>query len=43
VREYAFQFPRIIDGILLDENHLSVGVNAQTGTVTSYTDVGVTN
>jgi hypothetical protein len=38
VREYAYHFPRVINGIVLDDNHLAVGVNAQTGLVTSYTD-----
>jgi hypothetical protein len=36
--DYYFQFPRIINGIVFDENHLSVGVNANSGKITSYTD-----
>ncbi|MEN1761262.1 S-layer homology domain-containing protein [Anoxynatronum sibiricum] len=36
--EYYYYFPRIIEGIVFDENNLSVGINATTGTVTNYTD-----
>lgn len=36
--EYYYNFPRLIDGVLFDENQISVGVNAQTGNITTYTD-----
>ncbi len=36
--EYYYNFPRLIDGVLFDENQISIGVNAQTGKITNYTD-----
>ena len=36
--EYYFQFPRLIEGILMEENHIAVGINAVTGQITNYTD-----
>lgn len=36
--EYYYYFPRVIEGIVFDENNLSIGINAATGTITNYTD-----
>ncbi|MDW7670605.1 MAG: S-layer homology domain-containing protein [Bacillota bacterium] len=36
--EYYYNFPRVIAGVLFDENNLSVNVNARTGKVTNYYD-----
>jgi hypothetical protein len=36
--EYYYNFPRVIAGVLFDENNLSVNVNARTGKVTNYFD-----
>ncbi len=35
--EYYYNFPRLIDGVLFDENQISIGINAQTGKITNYT------
>lgn len=36
--EYYYGFPRVINGVLFDENSISISVNAQTGMITNYTD-----
>ena len=36
--EYYYHFPRMVNGIAFDENNIAVGVNAQTGKITNYTD-----